>query len=139
MKREDIKNAGRIEREKVIKELQEGYNKHHNINLYTAASATIGQYALPLFVAGSEWFMKYLFHKTKDEVPQPIGDYANEVYPQIPCLVKGHLSTGYGYGVRYWNVTEQCWDDEECDDYECDKDAVEEWAYLDDITGNMED
>ena len=139
MKREDIENAGRIEREKVIKELQEGYNKHHNINLYTAASATIGQYALPLFVAGSEWFRKSLFHKTKDEVPQPIGDYANEVYPQIPCLVKGHLSIGYGYGVRYWNVTEQCWDDEECDDYECDKDAVEEWAYLDDITGNMED
>ena len=91
------------------------------------------------FIAGVEWFMKSLFHKTKDEVPQPIGDYANEVYPQIPCLVKGHLSTGYGYGVRYWNVTEQCWDDEECDDYECDKDAVEEWAYLDDITGNMEE
>lgn len=91
------------------------------------------------FIAGAEWFMKSLFHKTKDEVPQPIGDYANEVYPQIPCLVKGHLSTGYGYGVRYWNVTEQCWDDEECDDYECDKEAVEEWAYLDDIIGNMED
>ena len=91
------------------------------------------------FIAGVEWFMKSLFHKTKDEVPQPIGDYANEVYPQIPCLVKGQLSTGYGYGVRYWNVECQVWDDEECDDYECDKEAVEEWAYLDDIIGNMED
>ena len=36
----------------------------------------------------------------------------------------GELSTGIGYGVRYWNVTEQCWDDEECDDYECSKDAI---------------
>lgn len=33
----------------------------------------------------------------------------------------------------------QVWDDEECDDYECDKEAVEELAYLDDIIGNMED
>lgn len=139
MTKEDIENAGRIEREKVIKELQDGYNKHHDINHYTVAASTVDKYALPLFVAGVEWFRKSLFHKTKDEVPQTIGDYANEVYPQIPCLVKGHLSTGYGYGVRYWNVTEQCWDDEECDDYECDKDAVEEWAYLDDIVGNMED
>lgn len=40
------------------------------------------------------------------------------------------LSTGIGYGVRYWNVTEKCWDDEECDDYECSKDAIEEWACL---------
>lgn len=91
------------------------------------------------FIAGVEWFMKSLFHKTKDEVPQPIGNYANEAYPQIPCLVKGHLSTGYGYGVRYWNVVYQVWDDEECDDYECDKESVEEWAYLDDIIGKMED
>lgn len=91
------------------------------------------------FIAGAEWFMKSLFHKTKDEVPQAIGEYANDTYPQIPCLVKGQLSTGYGYGIRYWNVEYQVWDDEECDDYECDKDAVEEWAYLDDIIGNMED
>lgn len=91
------------------------------------------------FKDGIEWFRKSLFHKTKDEVPQVYGKYANEVYPQIPCLVKGHLSTGYGYGVRYWNVKCQVWDDEECDDYECDKEAVEEWAYLDDIIGNMED
>ena len=91
------------------------------------------------FKAGVEWFRKSLFHKTKNEVPQVYGKYKNDAYPQIPCLVKGHLSTGYGYGVRYWNVTEQCGDDGECDDYECDKDAVEEWAYLDDITGNVED
>lgn len=91
------------------------------------------------FMAGAEWFRKSLFHKTKDEVPQVYGEYENDSFPQIPCLVLGHLSTGYGYGVRYWNVEYQVWDDEECDDAECEKDAVEEWAYLDDIIGNMED
>ncbi len=91
------------------------------------------------FKAGVEWFINHLFHKTKNEVPQPIGDYANELYPQIPCLVKGQLSSGYGYGVRYWNVECQVWDDEECDDYECDKDSVEEWCYLDDLTQSYED
>lgn len=124
MKREDIEMAAERNTEE--------YVKNGDLRGFR------GSYRLG-FIAGVEWFMKSLFHKTKDEVPQPIGDYANEVYPQIPCLVKGHLSTGYGYGVRYWNVTEQCWDDEECDDYECDKEAVEEWAYLDDITVNMED
>lgn len=33
------------------------------------------------FKEGVEWFRRSLFHKTKDEVPQPIGDYANEIYP----------------------------------------------------------
>ena len=70
------------------------------------------------FDNGSEWRINSIWHKTKDEVPQAHGEYENEHYPQIPCLVYGELSTGIGYGVRYWNVTEQCWDDEECDDYE---------------------
>ena len=82
------------------------------------------------------WHINSVWHKTKDEVPQAHGEYKNEHYPQIPCLVYGKLSTGTGYGVRYWNVTEQCWDDEECDDYECSKDAIEKWAYLDDLIPN---
>lgn len=85
------------------------------------------------FMAGAEWRINSVWHDMKKEVPQIYGDYGDSIYPQIPCLVVGHLSTGYGYGVRYWNVTEQCWDDEECDDYECDKDNIEEWAYLDDL------
>lgn len=88
------------------------------------------------YIAGAEWCINSVWHKTKDEVPQAHGEYENEHYPQIPCLVYGELSTGTGYGVRYWNVTEQCWDDEECDDYECSKDAIEEWAYLDDLIPN---
>ena len=85
------------------------------------------------FIAGAQWRINSVWHDMGTEVPQIYGDYVDSIYPQIPCLVVGHLSTGYGYGVRYWNVTEQCWDDEECDDYECDKDKIEEWAYVDDL------
>lgn len=67
MTREDIENAGRIEREKIIKELQDGYNKHHDINLYTVASSTIGQYALPLFVAGANWRINSVWNNTSKE------------------------------------------------------------------------
>ena len=85
------------------------------------------------FRDGAQWRINSVWHDMGTEVPQIYGDYGDLIYPQIPCLVVGYLSTGYGYGVRYWNVTEQCWDDEECDDYECDKDKIEEWAYLDDL------
>lgn len=85
------------------------------------------------FEHGAQWRINSVWHDMGTEVPQIYGDYGDSIYPQIPCLVRGNLSTGYGYGVRYWNVTEQCWDDEECDDYECEKDKIEEWAYLDDL------
>ena len=85
------------------------------------------------FKAGSQWRINSVWHDMKKEVPQVYGEYENEVAPSIPCLVRGYLSTGYGYGVRYWNVSYEVWDDEECDDYECDKDKIEEWAYLDDL------
>lgn len=82
---------------------------------------------------GALWRINSVWHDMKKEVPQVYGEYENEVAPSIPCLVRGYLSTGYGYGVRYWNVSYEVWDDEECDDYECDKDKIEEWAYLDDL------
>ena len=78
----------------------------------------------------AQWGINNIWHHTKDgDYPTLIGAYANQNYPQIPCLIKDKQ----GYGIRYWNVTEQCWDDEECDDYYCDKEAVTMWAYLDDI------
>ena len=85
------------------------------------------------FEDGARWRINSVWHDMKKEVPQVYGEYENEVAPSIPCLVRGYLSTGYGYGVRYWNVSYEVWDDEECDDYECDKDKIEEWAYLDDL------
>ena len=91
------------------------------------------EYSREDFIAGAEWRINSVWHDMKKEVPQVYGEYENEVAPSIPCLVRGYLSTGYGYGVRYWNVSYEVWDDEECDDYECDKDKIEEWAYLDDL------
>ena len=85
------------------------------------------------FIEGAQWRINSVWHDMKKEVPQVYGEYENEVAPSIPCLVRGYLSTGYGYGVRYWNVSYEVWDDEECDDYECDKDKIEEWAYIDEL------
>ena len=64
-----------------------------------------------------------------DETLLHIDDLRMNLWSLLRLYMKHH---------RYWNVTVQCWDDEECDDYECDKEAVEEWAYLDDIIWNME-
>lgn len=86
-----------------------------------------------VFVDGAQWHINSVWHDMEKEVPQVYGKYENEIAPSIPCLVRGYLSTGYGYGVRYWNVSYEVWDDEEADDYECDKDKIEEWAYLDDL------
>ena len=75
-----------------------------------------------------------IWHKTEDrEFPKLYGVYQEATYPEIPCLVKGYLSSGYGYGVRHWNYLEQVWDSEDADDYETEPDQVEEWAYLDDL------
>lgn len=90
------------------------------------------------FIEGAKWRINSVWHD-KSEIPEIYGEYENDIYPQIPCLVLGNLSTGYGYGVRYWNVTHQVWDDEECDDFECKMDAIEKWAYLDDITPKEEE
>lgn len=84
------------------------------------------------FVKGAEWRINSIWHNREEE-PQVYGEYENKVCPQIPCLVLGHLSTGYGYEVRYWNVAYKVWDDEACDDYECSKDNIEKWCYLDDL------
>ena len=66
------------------------------------------------------------WHYTEnDDYPVVFGKYEEHVYPQIPCLVDGP------FGVRYWNVREQCWDTEDADDYFCDKNQITRWRYLD--------
>lgn len=76
-------------------------------------------------------------YTSKGEYPQPYGNYLETSYPLIPCLVKGQLSTGYGWGVRFWNHEFNCWDNEEADDFECEPNQVEAWCYLDDIINNL--
>lgn len=65
----------------------------------------------------------------KGEYPVIYGEYEHKHYPQIPCLV---FHRGM-YGVRFWNCTEECWDDEECDDFYCSKEEVEKWMYIDSL------
>lgn len=72
-----------------------------------------------------------LWHFPKNgELPEAKGKYKEEHYPQIPCLCK---MKNNDYGVRYWNVKEQCFDTEDCDDYCCNADKVEKWLYIDDL------
>lgn len=86
-----------------------------------------------MFMYGAQWRINSVWHDMVKEEPQVYGEYENEIAPSIPCLVLGYLSTGYGYGVRYWNVDCEVWDDEQADDFECKKDKIEKWAYLDDL------
>lgn len=77
---------------------------------------------------------KIWYNTKKGEYPVATGKYEKDSYPQIPCLIKnGH----YLVGIRYFNITEDCWDDDQCDDYDADKDKYEQWCYIDDIM-NME-
>ena len=70
------------------------------------------------------------WHYTENnEYPVVFGKYKNQHYQQIPCLVE-YVEF---FGIRYWNVTQECWDDEEADDYFCDKDSIIRWKYLDAI------
>lgn len=112
-------------------QIEKAWKEHTLCNPYMMDELSLNE--RQAFVKGAQWRINSVWHDMETEVPQVYGEYKDSIYPQIPCLVVGHLSTGYGYGVRYWNVTEQYWDDEECDDYECDKDKIEEWAYLDDL------
>lgn len=63
---------------------------------------------------------------TKDGVPEKSGKLN---YEQIPCLVihDGCIT------VLCWNCEDECWDDEEGDDYECDADEVDYYIPLSDI------
>ena len=71
--------------------------------------------------------MEKWHYTEKGDYPKVFGDYKHQRYPQIPCLVEYKRT----YCVRYWNVTEECWDDEECDDFFCDKEDVTRWMYID--------
>lgn len=53
--KQTVEEAARIEREKVILELHDAYKIHKDPKHYITSSATIGQYAVPLFKAGVEW------------------------------------------------------------------------------------
>ena len=67
----------------------------------------------------------------KGEYPVVSGKYEKQRYPQIPCFVQKKRDNDYC--ILCWNCTEEYWDDEDCDDYYCDKEGVIRWMYLDPI------
>lgn len=66
-------------------------------------------------------------HTSKGEYPKSKKD------DEIPCLV---LRAGE-YRILCWNTHYECWDDEDGDDYICDKEAVEKWEYLNTIISTL--
>lgn len=67
MEIQELEKAARIERERIHKELQDGYKSHKDINLYTAFSVTIDQYAIPLFRKGAEWRINSVWHDATEK------------------------------------------------------------------------
>lgn len=110
MTREQIEKAARIERENVHKELQENYRKHKDINLYTAFSATIDMYAVPLFKAGAQWRINSVWHD------------ANEKPDKNQLVVFECRKTyGSGYSVNFG------------ENYDLLKNVLLGWAYVIDL------
>ena len=135
MTQEEIENAGRIEREKIINELQDGYNNHHHdINLYTVASATIGQYALPLFIAGAKWRINSAWHSTSEE-PEVDRHCIIEVeaYEDDGTKYTDYVSSvwsTYGWTEDYLELIERRSEGQY---------KITKWAYVEDILPNKEE
>lgn len=73
------------------------------------------------------------WHYTKDnDYPQPREGKGKE--DSFQCFV----FRAREYRILTWNCYYDCWDDEEGDDYLCDKEAVEKWISLDEITSELE-
>lgn len=72
--------------------------------------------------------MKWHYIKDND-YPQPREDKGDS--DEFQCLVE--RKKGW-FQLLYWNCYYQCWDDEQGDDNECDKDQVIRWVSLDEIT-----
>lgn len=66
-----VEEAARIEREKILQELKDGYSKHKDTSLYNAFAATIEKYAVPLFKDGAEWqSMQSPWISVKERLPE---------------------------------------------------------------------
>lgn len=122
-----------MKREIISDKAQDYVSRMYAENEYPTTNSDIELDVETAFVDGAQWRINSVWHDMEKEVPQVYGEYENKIAPSIPCLVRGHLSTGYWYGVRYWNVYYEVWDDEEADDFECKADKIEEWAYLSDL------
>jgi len=60
----------------------------------------------------------------------------DDEYPKVdtPCLVIFHSTPT----ILVWNANFEAWDDEDGDDYFCDKEDIEKWYPLNKITTMLE-
>lgn len=72
-------------------------------------------------------------HTENNDYPQPReGKGKND---EFQCLVE--RKNGW-YQLLHWNCYYECWDDEQGDDTECDKDQIIRWISLDEILNEKE-
>lgn len=117
----DIEIAARIVREKIHKELQDGYTKHGDIDLYTACSGTVDKYAVPLFKSGAEWRINSAWHDASEK-PE-----LNEFF--VYCDENNQYETDCFYKELILTVN---WED-----YVAVNNLVR-WAYMKDLSPNKE-
>lgn len=71
-------------------------------------------------------------YTNQNDFPQPRkGKGDND---EFQCLVYDHGQ----YFMLYWNCHYECWDDEQGDDYYCDKNEIEKWCPLDDVVEKLD-
>lgn len=113
-----VEEAARIEREKILQELKDGYSKHKDTSLYNAFAATIEKYAVPLFKDGAEWQSKQSpWISVKERLPEP-----NKI---VLCRMvsNGAIVSGYivvSSGRSPYVATDGGFEFEDWNDYECD-------------------
>lgn len=103
-----VEEAARIEREKILQELKDGYSKHKDTSLYNAFAATIEKYAVPLFKDGAEWQSKQSpWISVKERLPEENKEYLVVLDNRVVYVAQYNKNnkswiiygTGYTYNV----------------------------------------
>lgn len=97
-------------------------NENHFYYDYPIEEEVLEEQFIDNFKAGAQWmlqqFKKDLWHDAKEEPNDG-----------TECLI----DTPKGVYLCYWNSADECWDDEEKDDYFCGMSLVTRWCYIDDL------
>lgn len=106
-----VEEAARIEREKILQELKDGYSKHKDTSLYNAFAATIEKYAVPLFKDGAEWQSKQF---PWISVKEKAGCDTSDDY--IVMVANGDIFKAYFSSKNKWMKSNRGYYDEVIDD-----------------------
>ena len=109
-----VEEAARIEREKILQELKDGYRKHKDTSLYNAFAATIEKYAVPLFKDGAEWQSKQSpWISVKERLPEegkPVLIRLKDGVIRLACYDIEEDSNIYFWNDNYAYETFRPWD-----------------------------